>query len=92
MKKDNKLFVGANSDLATKGVILAISCLLAVVFGRKTDKKKSKRKNRGVVYRTRRNFNTLNSLVGAFYVNKLKNEIDPEDFPVKMENAEIIDI
>lgn len=87
LNKKNKLFYGANADFATKGVVLLVSCLLALIFG-----KKSKKKKRGTVYRVKKNYNTLNGLINTFYINKLKKETDPDDFPIKIETAEIIDI
>lgn len=86
--KNNKIYYGTNANLGVKFAVLLASLLMACLFG----KKSSKKKKNGVFYRTAKNYNSLNGLANAFYLNKLKKQTNPDDFPVKMETAEIIDI
>lgn len=90
MNKKDKIFVGANSDFAVKGIVLWASLLFASCFKNKKHKKNSK--NKGFLQRTKKNYNTLNSLASAFYVNKLKKQTTPDNFPIKVEDAEIIEL
>lgn len=89
MKKD-KLFYGFNFDILTKALVLLASGLLALAFSGKKNKKS--RKKKGFVAKTKSVNNKLNGLINAVFLNDLKKNINPDDYPIKVETAEIIEI
>ena len=64
---------------------------VALIFS--SDKKSSsKKKKHGFVERTKKAYRTTDAVVNAFYLHDLKKRAANDDFPVKLEQAEIIDI
>lgn len=79
------------SNLAPKAVIGLFALGVALIFS--SDKKSSsKKKKHGFVERTKKAYRTTDAVVNAFYLHDLKKRAANDDFPVKLEQAVIIDI
>lgn len=98
-KKNSKLAFGGNTDFLMKGALLVGSAGLALLLSSgekskgKPAPKNSKRKNNGFIGKTIKINGTLNALARSFYVYDLKKKAErDDDFPVKLEKAEIIEI
>lgn len=81
----------AESNAVTKVALGLFSLGLALIFSSDKPEKK-KKKNSGIIAKTKRNYNTTDALLNAFYLHDLKKKAENDGFPVKLENAEIIDI
>lgn len=96
----NKKFVaGYNTNLLksdsaplVKGAILLGSVGLALLLSGDKNKKKSKKKNKSFVAKTKDINGKINALCEAFYVYDIKKNGERDGFPVKMETADIIEI
>ena len=91
MDKNKKLVAGVNTDLLMKGALLVGSAGIALIFSGKA-KKNGKKKNKGFIAKTKSINSNMNALCQAFYVNKIKKDMEEDGFPVKLETAEIIEI
>lgn len=82
--------IKGESNMYLKAALILFSAGLALIFS--SDKpKKNKKKKGGFISKTKRNYNCADAVINAVYLHQLKKEAD-ESFPVKLENAEIIDI
>lgn len=86
-----KIITDTNADIIMKGALLLGSAGVALILsGTSSDEKKKKKKSKGFVASTKSINSTANALCRAFYLHDLKKNGD--GFPVKLVDAEIIDI
>ena len=78
-----------------KAIIFALCALFTLIFS--SDKKKATakaKKSPNFLQKTKRRAGFVNEILTAFYLHELKKQTaaEQEKFPVKLEQAEIIDI
>lgn len=85
-----KTFSSQSNFSIIKVIICATIGILTIIFS--SGKKEKSKKKKSLYSKIKRNYNITNSVIDRIYLNKLKDEIKDDGFPVKLENAEIIDI
>ena len=100
MKNRFMHFYADFTSFAPKTIIFLLIAWLTFIFSSdksaksKNVSKQSRKISNGFLSKTRRNYNYADSIITAFYLHDLKKKAEKQDesFPVKLENAEIIDL
>lgn len=85
-----KTLFGSNiNESNIKIIIYLLVGILTVLFS--SNKNKDSKKKKSVFSKIKRNSNITYSIIDRIYLNKLKKDVE-DDYPIKLETAEIIDI